>query len=360
MDFTRRTDRTRPLYPPSKIGSGLRHPLSAHAINGTYCKRGCKVPWDYVPGDDHRTPLYERNTSCMHVVATLLGAMRRMGWTVEDAQFIALDSDTFKGFNWLRAQEEPQEVLQRLWDESYTLAEVRKYRADNRRADSAKTKDKPKPQLKFRYSIWCDLLDWLEQNPGSGMREAKKSVPYGGGLVQDYITEGKRRGYIEDRGKRSQNGKLLKSELHAVAWPEEPRITRPKWNQPKVQQQYWERVHAVPELTKMSDAKLVELYDSGMLDKLIEAWERRQDTEPVQDVETRSEAVESTEDVLDAVEPVESVQDVETRSEADNVLPFKMASSGPLRIEDNGGEELSQLLQMADELAKSKSAILSA
>lgn len=105
------------------------------------------------------------------------------------------------------------------------------------------------------------------------MKRVKERMPYLEGHSKRYLAEGKERGYIEDRGPKRKNGSALRSELYVVARPAQPRITRPRWNQSTQQREYWEAVRSVPELDKMTDAELVEMYEAGHLDLVVSAIE---------------------------------------------------------------------------------------
>ena len=268
-DYTRIAKRLQPLY-PTGAGKGLRSTSVKLLVQGSKCKLKCKAN-TYRSQNNEVVKHYDDSVSCKHLVASLIGLFNRLGWDSDEVLDLILGSDTFQAFEWLRSLDEPEEMFRNIWQDSYTSAEVTKFNKQTREDEGKKPKNM---KTIFRYSVWLDILGYIERHPGQSVRFYKEKLPYRGGMVQDYLQEARKRGYVIDTGKRSKNGKILKSELTVVFYPPEPRITRPSWNQPKAQRAYWEKVHSIPKLHAQDDETLVEWYESGALDRLIAAWDR--------------------------------------------------------------------------------------
>ena len=268
MDYSRLVTHELPLY-PQKSGKALRPPYVDHLVHGYGSRCECKPTTVTDYSNNTRDRAYPRGMSCRCQVGKLIGRFKRLGWDSGEVFSLAMGQDTFNGFAWLRNEFSPEDTFTYLWENSYTMDEVKAHKAT-----VAHDKPKERKPTTYRHAVWLVVLDYIEHRPGVSTRTACQEIPYARGLVQDYITEGKRRGYIEDRGKTGPTGKILQSSLHVVCYPTEPRITRPRWNQPKAQQDYWRRVRAIPALDAMADWQLVEHYESGMLDRLVAAWER--------------------------------------------------------------------------------------
>ncbi|QNK52153.1 hypothetical protein H7F30_11020 [Dermacoccus sp. PAMC28757] len=173
------------------------------------------------------------------------------------------------------------------------------------------------------------LLNYLEANPGVGRNELLKAMPWRDGTTKEYLRLGKERGYIEDRPDVAPSGKVTRSHLFVIGRPAEPRVTHPRWNQPREQRRFWERVRAVPALDAMSEERLVELYEDGTLERLVRAWEREQ--EPVE-----------VEEPVEVQEPVEVEEPVEVQEPVEVEEPVEVQE--PVEVE----ELVSELMEMLD------------
>ena len=273
------------LYP---VGSGkpVRSREVGKFVSGWQCEKKCKPPKEIDYSSSCLDYAYPRNTSCIHTTGWGIGLLKRLKWDSDEVLDLLTGSDTFMCFAWLRAQDDAEEKFMYLWENSYTTDETRR----DREVQISQGKSKQRKQFVARYHCWVTLLDYLEANPGIGRNELLKAMPWRDGTTKEYLRLGKERGYIEDRPDVAPSGKVTRSHLYVIGRPTEPRVTHPRWNQPREQREFWTRVRAVPALDAMSEDRLVELYESGDLERLVKAWEREQ--KPSVEVEEQKPSVE--------------------------------------------------------------------
>ena len=250
---------------PLGTGKMVRGKVAQKMLHGYGCTNKCSPPIIRSYNDTSSERAYPKGQSCSHIVGSIITTLKRLGWDREEVLELCV-SDTFPGLAWIKYQDNCDDLFARWWEGSYSPAETRN--------NVVTTRSKQTTTFQFRYAVWCQLLDIIEAEPGCSVKRVKELMPYLEGHSKLYLAEGKERGYIEDRGPKRKNGSALRSELYVVARPAQPRITRPRWNQPKAQREFWEKVHSIPKLHAQDDETLVEWYESGALDRLIEAWDR--------------------------------------------------------------------------------------
>lgn len=217
-----------------RLGFLLKHGGSkGHRLRSTGRACSCSAPAEYSYEDGGYVKVGLKGQSCIHVVGTLIGEMKRAGLTYDQARTLLMDRSNI-GAVWLQTRPEPMELLRDFWHGSKEKSVARRPR---------RSWTKPGTFV-FHWGKIDDVLMFVANNPNVSTTEIRQHFANkwrgGGRVAQSYVEHCRDMGFLQAtrRGRRIEHV--------AVAWPVLPQRKNPWEHLTDYQIAMWARKYPMP------------------------------------------------------------------------------------------------------------------